>query len=582
MRSAPLFLLAASVGAFAADEPLPEVLRALENVGGAEGARPSEDNRQLTFVTTLFGSRQAATMPLDGGYPVQLTAEPGGVVAVRWSPSDPHLIVAVALRDGKRRLLMLDDQGTRPVELDPAPGDQLLGGFTRDGKKLFYGVVEGGALSLRQVGMDAARKVTEVKPGAIAPQSPFPAAATSPSRPATTVPAPPTMRGAAPAPPAAAPPQAPAPARQAPVALEEALQGLAAVGPVSPDGRSLLAQTRRAGDESIWTVDLAGARAEPLTPHEGTARFRLPRWSPDGRTVYVLTDAGREALGVDAVTVSSRERRTIYAPGRTVEGFALTDDGHRLAVAEEANGQTVFSVLELPGLRAQPLPQPPGGALQPAPEGESPLEWTRAGDRLFFGWRQADDTTDVFAFRTGFGTTTRLTRSPRPALGRNALVRAASLRVARPDATELTGWMWKPREPPRPRVALLVRGVEDPVRPVLDPAAAALSASGIAVIGLNPRGPLLRRVPADAHAADLLASLRSLRARDDLDARKPLLVAVGGGSAVAARLLEREPAGFAGVVAIDPESKVEAGLVLTSSSRTDLRQLVRFAREHLK
>jgi len=581
MRSAPLILLAASVGAFAADEPLPEVLRALENVGGAEGARPSEDNRQLAFVTTLFGSRQAATMPLDGGYPVQLTAEPGGVVAVRWSPSDPHLIVAVALRDGKRRLLMLDDQGTRPVELDPAPGDQLLGGFTRDGKKLFYGVVEGGALSLRQVGMDAARKVTEVKPGAIAPQSPFPAAATSPSRPATTVPAPPTMRGAAPAP-AAAPPQAPAPARQAPVALEEALQGLAAVGPVSPDGRSLLAQTRRAGDESIWTVDLAGARAEPLTPHEGTARFRLPRWSPDGRTVYVLTDAGREALGVDAVTVSSRERRTIYAPGRTVEGFALTDDGHRLAVAEEANGQTVFSVLELPGLRAQPLPQPPGGALQPAPEGESPLEWTRAGDRLFFGWRQADDTTDVFAFRTGFGTTTRLTRSPRPALGRNALVRAASLRVARPDATELTGWMWKPREPPRPRVALLVRGVEDPVRPVLDPAAAALSASGIAVIGLNPRGPLLRRVPADAHAADLLASLRSLRARDDLDARKPLLVAVGGGSAVAARLLEREPAGFAGVVAIDPESKVEAGLVLTSSSRTDLRQLVRFAREHLK
>src|SRR5207253_9113532 len=138
---------------------------------------------------------------------------------------------------------------------------------------------------------------------------PVPAPATAPPAAATTVPAPPTMRGAAPAP-AAAPPQAPAPARQAPVALEEALQGLAAVGPVSPDGRSLLAQTRRAGDEFIWTVDLAGARAEPLTPHEGTARFRLPRWSPDGRTVYVLTDAGREALGVDAVTVSSRARRT--------------------------------------------------------------------------------------------------------------------------------------------------------------------------------------------------------------------------------------------------------------------------------
>src|SRR5205823_7772505 len=180
--------------------------------------------------------------------------------------------------------------------------------------------------------------------------------------------------------------------------------------------------------------------------------------------------------------------------------FALTEDGHRLAVAEEANGQTVFSVLELPGLRAQPLPQPPGGALQPAPSGESPLEWTKAGDRLFFGWGQADDTADVFAFRTGFGTTTRLTRSPRPGLSRHALVRPTSLRVARPDASELTGWMWKPRDTPKPHVALFLRGPEDPVRPVLDPSAAALSASGIAAVGLNPRGPLLHRVPLDTQA----------------------------------------------------------------------------------
>ena len=604
MRIVPALLLAASAASSASEaggspagraepegrssgaEPFPEVLRALEDLASASGARPSEDSRQLAFVTTLFGSPQAAAMPVDGGYPVQLTAEPGGVVAVRWSPTDPHVLIAVALRDGKRRLLMLDDQGGRAVELDQRPGDQLLGGFARDGKRLFYGVVDGATVSLRQVGIDPARKVTEVKPGAVAPQSPFPAAPPTPPARSTTaaVPAPPTMRGAPPAgtPDSQAQPPVP-PARQAPIPLEEALQGLSAVGPVSPDGRSLLVQTRKGDDETIWTVDLASARAEPLTPHTGTARFRLPRWSPDGRTIYVLTDAGREALGVDAVFVASRERKVIYAPGRTVEAFALTDDGHRLAVAEEANGQTVFSVLELPGLRAQPLPQPPGGALQPAPPGESALEWTKQGDRLFFGWRQADDTTDVFAFRTGFGTTTRLTRSPRPGLARNAVVRPASLRVARPDAGELTGWIWKPRDAAKPHVALLVRGSEDPLRPVLDPPAAALAAAGIAAIGLNPRGPLLHQVPLDAQAADLHAAVRSLRARDDLDARKPLLVAVGSGTVLAAKLLEREPSGFAAVVAIDPESRSDiAGLVLASSSRTDLRQLVRFAREHLK
>jgi dipeptidyl aminopeptidase/acylaminoacyl peptidase len=578
---------AAALGA--ADEPLPEVLRALETLGSASGARPSEDGRQVAFVTTLFGSRQAAVMPLDGGYPLQLTAEPGGVVAVRWSPTDPHALVAIAMRDGNRRLLLLDDEAGPAAELDPAPGDQLFGGFTRDGKKLFYGVVDGTAVSLRQVTIDPARKVTQVKPGAIAPQSPFPAAPTSPqpSTPASAVPAPPTMRGATPVP--ATSPGAPsssttAPpvARPSPIPIEEALRGLSAVGPVSPDGRTLLAQTRRRGDEVIWTVDLANARAEPLTPHEGTARFRLPRWSADGRTVYLLTDGGRETLGVDAVTVASRERKAIYAPNRPVEAFALTDDGHRLAVAEEANGQTVFSVLELPGLRAQPLPQPPGGALQPAPDGESPLEWTRPGDRLFFAWRQADDTTDVFAFRTGFGTTTRLTRSPRPGLGRRSIVRATPLRVARAGGGDVSGWMWKPRNAHRPRAALIVHGPEDPARPVLDPDAVALAAAGVAAIELNPRGPLLRPVTPDAYAADLAAALKSLRARDDLDARKPLLVAVGGGAAAAAKLLELEADGFAGVVGIDAEPKLSGALALESSSSEDLRKLVRYARERLK
>jgi hypothetical protein len=582
-RFATLFALGAAALA-AADEPLPEILRALETMGSASGARPSEDSREIAFVTTLFGSRQAAVMPLDGGYPLQITAEPGGVVAVRWSPTDPHALVAVALRDGKRRLLLLDDQGGPAAELDRAPGDQLLGGFTRDGKKLFYGVVEGNSTSLRQVTIDAARKITEVKPGAIAPQSPFPAAPTAPaSPPATAVPAPPTMRGTTPVPaPAGSAAKTTAPAaRAAPVALDEALRALSAVGPVSPDGRTLLAQTRRRGDEMIWTVDLANARAEPLTPHEGTARFRLPRWSADGRTVYLLTDAGRETLGVDAVTVASHERKAIYAPERPVEAFALTDDGHRLAVAEEANGQTVFSVLELPGLRAQPLPQPPGGALQPAPDGESPLEWTRPGDRLFFAWRQADDTTDVFAFRTGFGTTTRLTRSPRPGLARQSIVRPSS-RIGKAGGGELSGWIWRPRNDPRPRLALIVRAPEDPARPVLDPDAVALAAAGIAAIELNPRGPLLRPAPPDSYSADLAAALKVLRTRDDLDARKPLLVAVGGGAAAAAKLLDQEPDGFAGVVAIDADPKIAGALALDSSSSGDLSKLVRYARERLK
>jgi len=50
--------------------------------------------------------------------------------------------------------------------------------------------------------------------------------------------------------------------------------------------------------------------------------------------------------------------------------------------------------------------------------------------------------------------------------------------------------------------------------------------------------------------------------------------------AVAAKLLEREPWRLRRSGRHRRGHEVEAGLVLASSSRTDLRQLVRFAREH--
>ena len=48
------------------DDALSVRLRALSAVGSAEVPRPSRDASRLVFVTSLFGSRQAAVMPIDG------------------------------------------------------------------------------------------------------------------------------------------------------------------------------------------------------------------------------------------------------------------------------------------------------------------------------------------------------------------------------------------------------------------------------------------------------------------------------------------------------------------------------------
>src|SRR4051795_1988416 len=152
------------------DEGLAARLRALSAIGTAEVPRPSRDGSRLLFVTSLFGSRQLAVIPIDGGYPVQLTSEREGVIAGRYSPTDPRQVVAIVRRDGRRRVVLLDDQGSPPAELDKSPGDQLFGGFTRDGKRAFFATFAEGKARLFQFQLEG-NKATEVLPGTTGPAS---------------------------------------------------------------------------------------------------------------------------------------------------------------------------------------------------------------------------------------------------------------------------------------------------------------------------------------------------------------------------------------------------------------------------
>ena len=486
----------------AAPEDLTVRLRHLESSGSAEAPASSPDGSRVAFVTTLFGTRQAASMAADGGYPNQLTDEPGGVISLRYAPNDAKVLIVTALRGGKRRLLFIDEEGTPPAEVDPAPGDQFAGGFTRDGKKFFYAMIEGGKVSLRSLPLET-RKPVEV----------------------------------APPPPAAGPVQAPP--KSLPVG--EALAGLVALGPPSPDGRTVLAVV----PDGLVLIDVPTARGEVILPAEGGARVRLPRFSPDGKTLYVLTDAGRKTMGVDTIAMVGRMRKTLYAPPQDLEAYAISDDGHRLAVAAEQEGETLFSVLELPSLRPAPLPVPPSGALAAA---EAPMVWSRAGDRLLFGWRLSDDTPDVWAFRLGYGTPLRLTRSPRPGLPRESIARPSLVRGAAPDGRDLSGWLWRPAEPAKPRVAVLISS--RPTRPVLDKRIAALNFAGLAVLAVNQ--------------GTQATALSWLKEAPDLDAQKPLLLDFDG-------LPVDQPTAWSGIVGR------HKGAFEIDPQRPDLAALIKYA-----
>lgn len=487
-------------------------LRHLQAAASAQSPAPAPDGVRLAFVTTLFGSRQVASMGVGGSYPFQLTDEPSGVVAVRYAPNDARTLVATALREGRRRLVFLDEEGSPPKDLDPSPGEQIFGGFTRDGKRLLYATVSEGRTTLSFLPMDTRK-----------------AAAIAPPPPAAGLP--PTPHGQT---------------------IEEGLSGLLEISPPSPDSRTALAVVRRGDGEALVLVDLIGARAQVLLKADGRARYRWPRYTADNKSLTVLTNAGRATMGVESIAVQGGAKKPLFVARNDIESYALSDDGHRLAVAISQNGETIFSLLDNPSLRAQPLPQPPAGALAPGGAGEPTMVWNKAGDRLFFAWQQADDTTDVWSFRIGYGTAQRHTRSPRPGLPRGTLVRPTPVKGVTPEGNELQGWLWRPRDIEKPRVAVLASRAE--VRPVFDKRIAALNAAGVAVLAFNGPG---------AQAA----ALRYVRESTDLDPSRQILLDFDGATI-------DDPTKWSGIVA--PPSVHKGGLDLDATD-PDLTALVKFA-----
>src|SRR2546430_9932173 len=104
-------MLALALLLAAADEDLPARLRHLESAAAAWAPAPSPDGTRIAFLTTLFKTRQAASVAGDGSYPTQLTDEPGGVVETTYVPFEPGQLVAACLPDGPRPILPVDQEG---------------------------------------------------------------------------------------------------------------------------------------------------------------------------------------------------------------------------------------------------------------------------------------------------------------------------------------------------------------------------------------------------------------------------------------------------------------------------------------
>ena len=109
---------------------------------------------------------------------------------------------------------------------------------------------------------------------------------------------------------------------------------------LSPDGRSLAFTLRETnleanrGEKGIWRLDLADAAARPQRLTASGSNAWSPRWSPDGKALYFLSDrSGSSQLW--SLTTGFGEARQITRLALDVGSFVVAPDGKRIALSLE-------------------------------------------------------------------------------------------------------------------------------------------------------------------------------------------------------------------------------------------------------
>ena len=128
----------------------------------------------------------------------------------------------------------------------------------------------------------------------------------------------------------------------------------------SPDGSRLLALDFRSNtDTSVFLVE--GESSRELTPHEDEARFLPGPWAPDGSGFYLVTDEGREYLGLAFFRFADGGYEWVETPDWDIEEVALSEDGRVLAWMVNESGWSRLRLRDLETGEDLPEPRLPEG-----------------------------------------------------------------------------------------------------------------------------------------------------------------------------------------------------------------------------
>jgi dipeptidyl aminopeptidase/acylaminoacyl peptidase len=412
------------------------------NIRAALGPSFSPDSRFVSFLTNISGVAQLWQLPVEGGWPQQLTFANDSVRSAHYSPRRHELVYSMD-RGGNERTQLYRlrgfaggtdhglGEGWTSEDLTRQPqAIHTFGGWSHDGEHFALSANRESPgrfdIYVQRLG-DTAARLLHQGPG-----------------------------------------------------------GYYLAAGWSPDDRALLVVRAESNyNQDLYLLDVDSGRARHLTPHQGDSQYHSPAWSGDGRRVYCASTAGgRDLAGLAEIDVDSGKVSYVATPSHEVEDVATSPHGRWLAWGLNVEGRSELRLLDL---RNGHVLRPPGLPLGVVSHVE--FAWDDSKMALVFDGPRFNP--DIWIWDLRANQLRQLTRSSRAGIPFSQFVEPDLVRYDTFDGRKIPAWFYRPaRSDARlpPAIVYPHGGPESQTRPAFNALFQYFLARGYAVLAPNVRG----------------------------------------------------------------------------------------------
>ena len=241
-------------------------------------------------------------------------------------------------------------------------------------------------------------------------------------------------------------------------------------------------------DASVWRIDVASARAEELTPHQGDVLIQASSISPDGNLLLLTSGEKGGYNNVALLDLKTKKQTWITDTQWDAGSGNFSPDGRQFTYALNHDGQTDMYLQTVGQTTAQRLDFPPGQTFAAA----SPTAFSPDGTRLLVSHEDSQRVIDLWIYDLKTRSARQLTQSAIASLSSSSVPPVQLVYYKSFDGQIISAYLWMPfnlkRDGSNPAIVLPHGGPTGQVRNTFDARAAALASRGYICIAPNVRG----------------------------------------------------------------------------------------------